>query len=634
MAGNVIKATLIADDRQFKSGFKSAEKSTESFESKIGKTASLAKGLLAGAAATAVIAFANDAKRAFSELEQSVGSVESVFGQSAGKITQAAKGAADEFGLSADEFNTSAALIGSQLKNTLGLSADEAAGKVEGLIGKASDMAATFGGTTSDAISAISALMRGERDSVEKYGVSMNDAAIQARALELGLADSTGELDAQAKATAALDILNEQTADSTGQFAREADTLAGAEARANAEIENNKALVGQALQGAYKDIGIPLMSTFHEVLGNVAVAWMELTGEMTEAEAALARLDLEAGAGGLESLRAALEKTNDEWGRAGQAPEKFHEVLLGMMGGLEATAEDYQWFIDNLPTYAAAMELTTEEETAARQAAEVRLETLEQEAADLERGRGREEEYAAALRGTKGAQDDVTESTDEATAAMREQFDLIDGRLDAFGNYTGAVEDQAAAQEAVNEAIKDFGEGSPEHLAALEDKANANRDVRDAELELIEAGGMTRNEFVKQQSALGLTIDEANTLADKYDALFTPRSVNHTITYYEDYRGKRERQRGGPVRGGTPYLVGERGPEVVVPATNGRVIPNSDLRTGAGMGSGGPTIINNITMHLHAGLGTDPNALAKAVYEALQRYQRMNGPLSLDVRMN
>jgi len=71
----------------------------------------------------------------------------------------------------------------------------------------------------------------------------------------------------------------------------------------------------------------------------------------------------------------------------------------------------------------------------------------------------------------------------------------------------------------------------------------------------------------------------------------------------------------------------------VVPAGNGRVIPNNQLRTSPAAG-GGPTIVNNITMHLHAGLGTDPNALAKAVYEALQRYQRMNGPLALDVRMN
>ena len=80
-----------------------------------------------------------------------------MFGESADKITSQAEGAAEAFGLSASQFQTSAALIGSMLKNQLGLSAEEAADKVDDLTGKAADMAATFGGTTSDAI-ALSAL--------------------------------------------------------------------------------------------------------------------------------------------------------------------------------------------------------------------------------------------------------------------------------------------------------------------------------------------------------------------------------------------------------------------------------------------------------------------------------------------
>lgn len=43
------------------------------------------------------------------------------------------------------------------------------------------------------------------------------------------------------------------------------------------------------------------------------------------------------------------------------------------------------------------------------------------------------------------------------------------------------------------------------------------------------------------------------------------------------------RARGGPVSAGTPYLVGERGPELVVPRHGGNVIPNNKL--------GGPTVV-------------------------------------------
>jgi phage-related minor tail protein len=50
-----------------------------------------------------------------------------------------------------------------------------------------------------------------------------------------------------------------------------------------------------------------------------------------------------------------------------------------------------------------------------------------------------------------------------------------------------------------------------------------------------------------------------------------------------------------------------------------------------GRASGGTIIFAPV---IHAGVGTDPNALARAVLEALQTYQRINGPLALDVRMN
>lgn len=46
------------------------------------------------------------------------------------------------------------------------------------------------------------------------------------------------------------------------------------------------------------------------------------------------------------------------------------------------------------------------------------------------------------------------------------------------------------------------------------------------------------------------------------------------------------RAEGGPVMGGRAYLVGERGPEIVVPGMSGTVIPNHALRAG-GRGGGG-----------------------------------------------
>jgi len=71
------------------------------------------------------------------------------------------------------------------------------------------------------------------------------------------------------------------------------------------------------------------------------------------------------------------------------------------------------------------------------------------------------------------------------------------------------------------------------------------------------------------------------------------------------------RAKGGPVSAGTPYLVGEQGPELVVPSGNGTVIPAG--KTAAMMG--GNTTVNIYT-------NADPNN-TKA---ALRRFDRRNGP--------
>jgi hypothetical protein len=68
---------------------------------------------------------------------------------------------------------------------------------------------------------------------------------------------------------------------------------------------------------------------------------------------------------------------------------------------------------------------------------------------------------------------------------------------------------------------------------------------------------------------------------------------------------------GGPVNAGQPYIVGERGPEIVVPGRSGTVIPNNRI----GVGGGSPTTVNIYT-------NADPNS-TKA---ALRRFDRRNGP--------
>ena len=72
------------------------------------------------------------------------------------------------------------------------------------------------------------------------------------------------------------------------------------------------------------------------------------------------------------------------------------------------------------------------------------------------------------------------------------------------------------------------------------------------------------------------------------------------------------RAKGGPVIGGKPFLVGEKGPELFVPGSNGSIIPN---------GAGG----NSYTINVSAGVG-DPRAIGQQIVEYIRRFEQASGP--------
>lgn len=75
------------------------------------------------------------------------------------------------------------------------------------------------------------------------------------------------------------------------------------------------------------------------------------------------------------------------------------------------------------------------------------------------------------------------------------------------------------------------------------------------------------------------------------------------------------RAAGGPVSAGTPYLVGERGPELFMPRTSGSIYPND------AMGMGGANIVVNVDAG-GSSVGGDPgqaNQLGKAIGIAVQQ---------------
>lgn len=232
---------IIADATKAAKGLQGAGSEVSKFDQRMQKANRGALAVVGGLTAVGVAAF-----KEANQLQQASGAVDSVFGKQAKAVHQLARSAADSFGLSRSEYSQTAAVFGAQLKN-MGVSAGKLVPTTDKLIGLGSDLAATFGGSTSDAVAAIGSLMRGEADPIERYGVGIKQVDVNARLAAQGQDKLTGAAKKTAETEARLALLMEQTTAAQGQRAREANTAASRQEVAMAKLKNAGAALGTML---------------------------------------------------------------------------------------------------------------------------------------------------------------------------------------------------------------------------------------------------------------------------------------------------------------------------------------------------------------------------------------------------
>ena len=238
-----IKIPIFADynDR----GVKQAEASFASFGRSVGNitkkaaAAFTAIGVAAGAGAIKAVDMA-------SNLAESQSKVAQIFGESSAAITAFSKTAAVSLGQSEQSVLDAAGTFG-------------IFGKAAGLGGKdlsdfsnqfttlSSDLASFNNTSPEDAINAIGSALRGEMEPIRRYGVMLDDAAIKAEAMSQGLYDGKGALSQQAKILAVTALIYKKTNDAQGDFAKTAGGLANKTRIMKAQLTNAATTIGTAL---------------------------------------------------------------------------------------------------------------------------------------------------------------------------------------------------------------------------------------------------------------------------------------------------------------------------------------------------------------------------------------------------
>lgn len=566
---------------------KGPQKFTDKLKANAGTIASWG----AGVAAAGAVAY--DFALTASELEQSVGAVDTVFGAASDTIAEFSDTSARSFGISARAANQLTAQFGAMLTN-MGYTQDEAANTSVSLTKLGADLSAAFGGSPEEAVQALASALRGERDPIERFGVSIKEADVNLRLARMGMKNATGEAKKHAQAVATLELIYDQTANVQGQFSRESDTMAGRLAVAKAEFEELQATIGTEL--------LPVVTEA-----------VSLFGDLTSVLESIP----EGAKDGIGKYVLELSKMVAQWPLLTEGKKKFDELRDSTLFWKDA--------LDAIPSPAqrAIMAVRAGMDDAEDSTRAVRDRTSEVR-----------EEQRRLFEEVTGRAESIIDRKSAWREVVRSGIELAQ-----------AQDDLTIKQAEYNAAVEEFGKDSPEAVAAA-------RDVQLAFIGVSEVGGDAKQSIIDYGKAfggldenasaakIGKTVSELervrDTLApgsplrtwlDDYirklrDGIPPEVSTDIIIRNRIDQTGRFNNARdvpgraiGGPVASDRTYLVGERGPELFRPSVPGVIIPPGRSRGGDGYAA-------PVTITINAGLGTDPTELERAVTQALANARR------------
>ena len=200
----------------------------------------------------------------------------------------------------------------------------------------------------------------------------------------------------------------------------------------------------------------------------------------------------------------------------------------------------------------------------------------------------------------KAAQDELTLSQLALTEAKNAEIQ--------------ATNDMATAQTALNEAINGAAVGSETYKSALDDlnTAKANEAAQaDAVAEAVDRETTAKLNLADAEREVraartGLSADQVKR-AQKQTGVQAPKK-----------RPKKGKAAGGMVDAGYPYVVGERGREMFIPSTSGKIVPNNQLGGGD---------VYNITINSKIADET----LGDVIVTELRKYNKRSGALNIVV---
>lgn len=574
-----LKAALTLDNSSYMAGLsESAKKSQATGNSIVSSLAHIGGAVVTGAFAVAgagVAALGGLMASSIgpaSDLNETISKSGVVFGDSARQIEEMGDTAAASLGMTKNAAMGAAATYGN-LFRSMGMAEGTSANMSESLVGLASDLASFNNIDPTEALEKLRAGLTGETEPLKSLGVNISAAMIETEALSMGLMKQGGTLTASAKAQASYALIMKQTSLAQGDFARTSGGLANQQRILSATFENVKASIGTAL--------LPVVTQISQTM-NKWLSDPEISTGLTNIAAGVATF-----AGNVISY---LPQVIALFQQVGDWFSKNQGVIVGVFAALGVAVA--AWAVTTVTSTLAA----------AGGFAVVWASIWPVIAVMAAVGAAAYLLYQAWTSNFGGIQEITKAVWDGIVSVFNVAVSVITSIVQAFtallqGDWvtfgTKLVEAATLAWNGISKAIETIGEGIKTVVLSLIKSVIdffSNVDwaaIGSSIVKGIADGIVAGVRWIVD--GVGQLVDAAKAAATGGSQNAAANAVAVQAAYAAKYAGSYGggRASGGSVFAGTPYIVGERGPELFVPSSTGSIIPNDKL-------SGGTTNIYNI----------------------------------------
>ena len=594
----------------------------------------LQRALLPAAAAigtiTQVIA---PAIRAASDFEEATSKVNVIFGRASKSVKDFANTAARELGQSKQAVLDAAGAFGTFGK-AAGLAGEDLSTFTTDFVTLSTDLASFNNTTPEEAVQAIGAALRGEAEPLRRFGVLLNDATLKAEAMKLGIYDGSGALTAQQKILAAQAAIYKQTGDAQGDFARTADNLANKQRTLSALFKDFQISLGQKLLPAATDFANGLVK-INDAFSNMptpaqkAIDKLSLFAKVAQNINPLIALTnvIQAIGSGMFDAEKETGAYNKQLGLSAQQAMRVADSGGALRKGLNDTKDGATGAKKEVESFATALKdkLGEAVDTAKDKLAEAQGEFNDFATKVSDAVKGALDFNAALEAGDYGFKGFIDALRDQVKGVVEYSVNLgkaleMGLSQDALGYVLDAG--NVAGAEIALELVKGGQTAIDETNALVEAAQRAADKVGIQAAERWYKTGVDQAQFIVNGLEAELTKLTPKLMA-KMDEIAAKlkRSVNIDVVVTE--RVNRivagvtssipKMADGGVVTGPTLAMIGEAGPEAVIP-----------LSQMGNMGGGG------VTINVAGGLSTSAE-IGQSVVNALRAYSRTAGPLQLNV---